>query len=132
MQRVLRRSTRKPDDAKENSALNNIQPEVTPRTKKVVKRRIVDTPSSDESPSPKSSRSNSVSPLSEKFSEKLSLSTPKTKLQLARKALVDNLEYRLPGREKEFEELSGYLNNIIEKEDSGSLYISGAPGTGSE
>jgi DNA replication protein DnaC len=132
MPRELRKSTRKLEDSKENSALNNIQPQVTPRTERKYKRRIVETPSSDESPSAKSSRSNSMSPLSEKFGEKLNLSPLKTKLQLARKALVDNLEFRLPGREKEFEELSSFLNNIIEKKESGSLYISGAPGTGSK
>ncbi|XP_055382672.1 cell division control protein 6 homolog isoform X2 [Condylostylus longicornis] len=36
----------------------------------------------------------------------------------------------LPGREKEFAELEQFLNQHIENETSGSLYVSGQPGTG--
>lgn len=131
MLRATRSSIKKAENVKENVATNNIQQKVT-TAKTKNKRRVVDSPSSDESSSPKSSRSNSMSPLSEKFSDQLNLTCSTSKFQSARRALADNSEFRLPGREKEYDELSIYLNNFIESEGSGSLYISGAPGTGSK
>lgn len=55
-----------------------------------------------ESPSPpKSSRSNSISPITERLSSKLRLSSPQAdegnKFRSARRALCDNSEFRLPG-----------------------------------
>lgn len=50
--------------------------------------------------------------------------------QSARKALHSSLPTTLPGREKELEELNTFISNHIEKEQSGTLYVSGPPGTG--
>jgi DNA replication protein DnaC len=130
MSRVTRSATKVVEDVKENVAINNIQPKVTPKKNK--RRLVIVDSSTDESPSPKSSRSNSMSPLTEKFADKLSLAKPKSQFQSVRRALADNSEFRLPGREKEFEELTSFLDNIMDSEGSGSLYISGAPGTGSK
>ncbi|CAO1394060.1 unnamed protein product [Diamesa hyperborea] len=57
-------------------------------------------------------------------------SIPENKFRSARKALCDNSGFRLPGRETEFEELTTFFNGIIDTKSSGSLYVSGAPGTG--
>lgn len=66
--------------------------------------------------------------------------TPPTQLRLlkptqsryssARKALTINGNYNLPGREKEIEELKSFIDELVSKRASGSLYISGHPGTG--
>lgn len=103
---------------------NVIQPKVkTPR-----KRKSPNKSDSDEL-TPKSSRSNSMSPFRDQFTSQLKLSSD-NQFRSARRALVDNFELRLPGREKEFKELSSFLTRIITTDGSGSLYISGAPGTG--
>ncbi|KAG5680715.1 hypothetical protein PVAND_010205 [Polypedilum vanderplanki] len=62
---------------------------------------------------------------------KLNVTTPKSnKFQLARRALADNLNFKLPGREKQFEELTSFLTELISTKSSGSLYVNGPPGTG--
>lgn len=122
MPRVNRSTACASQEAKENVAGNKIQ------SKKQRTKRGSSKSSSDESSPSKISRSSSsMSPLGEKLESKLKLSSD-NKFRSARRALVDNSEFRLPGREKEFDELSGYLNNLIETNGSGSLYISGAPG----
>lgn len=99
---------------------------------------VVSSPGSASSKSQFKSRSNSrssssLSPLAGHFARNLKLSTPKSKPIVSkpksvRRALVKNSDYRLPGREKEFDELTSYLKSIAEVNGSGSLYISGAPG----
>lgn len=55
---------------------------------------------------------------------------PKNKFQNARKTLSITETYNLPGREKELQELSDFLNSGLDEHKSASMYISGQPGTG--
>lgn len=50
--------------------------------------------------------------------------------QNARKALHSNFPTDMPGREKEIEEIKTFITNHLNNETSGSIYISGPPGTG--
>lgn len=103
MPRVTRSSLRPDSELKENREVNIIEETKTPKKKILKKRKSPsddDGSSSDSSSSPpKSSRSNSLSPFRNQFAQ---LSTGKdTKFRSARRALADNSEFRLPGREKE-------------------------------
>lgn len=84
--------------------MNIVEEAKTPKKKIIKKRKSPsddDDSSSDSSP-PKSSRSNSLSPFRNQFEQQLKLSTTKdSKFRSARRALVDNSEFRLPGREQE-------------------------------
>jgi hypothetical protein len=107
MPRVTRNSIRPDTEVKENIGTNIIETTKTPK-KRLTKRK---SPSDDDDGSssevsfsspPKSSRSNSLSPFRDQFAQQLKLSATKdTKFRSARRALVDNSEFRLPGREKE-------------------------------
>lgn len=135
MLRVTRSSCKKSSESKENLEYVEVTPKSKPRSKPTARKLKRDSPnscSSEDSSPPKSPRSSSLSPsLGNQFERQLLLSTPKsTKHRSVKRALVDNINFRLPGREKEFDELSSYINNIVETRGSGSLYISGAPGTG--
>lgn len=127
--RVTRSSAKSTVHSKENSAITAT--EKTPKTQRSPKRTYS---SSADSSSPKSSRSNSMSPINLTFADKLIISTPKgNNLRSARCALAlagNNDNLRLPGRENEYDELTTYLKDLIQTNCSGSLYISGAPGTG--
>lgn len=80
---------------------------------------------------------------------KLNLTSPKKKLtksssklkrkqlfsgnnlyQNARKALNSTFPIKLPGREKELDELQSFIRFHLDSKSSGSMYISGPPGTG--
>ncbi|XP_074110958.1 cell division cycle 6 [Cotesia typhae] len=52
------------------------------------------------------------------------------KYQSARKALHSSVPENLPGRESQLLELRNFIKQHLENETSGSLYISGPPGTG--
>ncbi|CAG5101744.1 Similar to CDC6: Cell division control protein 6 homolog (Homo sapiens) [Cotesia congregata] len=52
------------------------------------------------------------------------------KYQSARKALHSSVPENLPGRESQLLELRNFIKHHLENETSGSLYISGPPGTG--
>lgn len=122
MPRLTRNNSKVTHESKENLA---------EKPKKRISKRKSPTSTDSECSSPtKSSRSDSLSPFRNQFDSQLHLTTPKGKFRSARRALVDNSEFRLPGREKEFEELTGYFKNLIDNDGSGSLYISGTPGTG--
>lgn len=54
----------------------------------------------------------------------------KTKYQKARQILNTGETQNLPGREKEYAELEEFLRHHLESKTSGSLYVSGPPGTG--
>jgi hypothetical protein len=101
MPRATRNSVRL-DEVKEN--FEAIRIEKTPK-KRITKRKSPkddDETSEGSSSPPKSSRSNSLSPFRNEFAEKLQMSAGKeTKFRSARRALADNSEFRLPGREKE-------------------------------
>lgn len=128
MSRLTRSACKLGSELKENVSENSIKTKDTSKSSSKRKIKMRKSSSSDESSPSKSSRSNSVSPITNQLAEKLKISTPKPRS--ARRALAENAEFRLPGREKEFDELSSYLGNIINCNGSGSLYISGAPGTG--
>lgn len=127
MPRKTRKTSQISNESKENIILN----EVTRRSTRK-KRGIFETSESEESFSSPSkisrASSSSLSPLGEQFKSKLNVSETNTKYRSVRRALVGNSEFRLPGREKEFEELSSFFNELITNEGSGSLYVSGAPG----
>ena len=104
MPRLTRKSIRENSEVKENI---EVETKITPKKKKLVKRKIPsiiissDEEESESSP-PKSSRSNSLSPFRNQFSAQLNVTTPKSNnFRSARRALVDNSEFKLPGREKE-------------------------------
>lgn len=123
MPRITRSAVKTSPEAKENVDTEAVQQKS--------KRKSPKSSKSDEdgsSPTKLSRSSSSMSPLGDQFETRLKLSSPGSKYRSARRALVGNSEFRLPGRENEFDELSKYLNNLIETEGSGSLYISGAPG----
>lgn len=131
MPRVTRKSGLSKAESKENIVTVEVTPERKQPTRKSKRKSPSNSSNEDSSSPPKSTRSNSMSPLGSQFAEKLNLSTPKSvKKRSVKRALVDNVNFRLPGREKEFDELSKYINNIIDTDGSGSMYISGAPGTG--
>lgn len=123
MPRITRSTNSTCSLTKENIDSNVIKTEIKHRNYK----RKSPNKSDDSSPS-KSSRSSSLSPITNRFAEKLQVS--KQQPRSARRALVENADFRLPGREKEFDELSKFLDDIIRTNGSGSMYISGAPGTG--
>ncbi|VEN61219.1 unnamed protein product [Callosobruchus maculatus] len=50
--------------------------------------------------------------------------------QAARKALQSTVPVNLPGREKELDELRVFINDHLSNKTSGSMYVSGPPGTG--
>lgn len=50
--------------------------------------------------------------------------------QNARKALNSTLPLKLPGRERELDELQKFIRFHLDSKSSGSMYISGPPGTG--
>lgn len=52
------------------------------------------------------------------------------KYQTARKALHSTTPSSLPGREKEINELEDFIKEHLQKQSSGTMYISGPPGTG--
>lgn len=53
-----------------------------------------------------------------------------SKIVSARKALHSSVPTEMPGREKELSILKGFIRDHLENRTSGSLYISGPPGTG--
>ncbi|XP_011298004.1 cell division control protein 6 homolog [Fopius arisanus] len=53
-----------------------------------------------------------------------------SKYQNARKALHSSAPESLPGREKELAELEEFIKDHLKENKSGSLYVSGPPGTG--
>lgn len=55
---------------------------------------------------------------------------PKSTYQQARKALHSQFPTDLPGREKEIEEIKVFIEDHLNNNTSGSIYISGPPGTG--
>jgi cell division control protein 6 len=105
----------------------NIKIKLTRRSK----RKNDESFSSEDEISPeKSSRSeSSLSPIVEQIN-KVKISQEQNQFRSARRALVQNQNHSLPGREKEWNELIEYLEDHIQAEKSGSLYLSGAPGTG--
>lgn len=50
--------------------------------------------------------------------------------QSARRALHPTFATKMPGREKELEQLKEFIEGHLNNQTSGSLYISGPPGTG--
>lgn len=64
------------------------------------------------------------------FQSKRELFPKLHKYQTARKALHSTTPSTLPGREKEIKELQDFLREHLQQESSGTLYISGPPGTG--
>lgn len=64
------------------------------------------------------------------LNEEGSKTKEKTKYQNARRALTNNDNYNLPGRENELKRLQELIHTHVDSEKSGSLYISGQPGTG--
>ncbi|KAL1498354.1 hypothetical protein ABEB36_009167 [Hypothenemus hampei] len=54
----------------------------------------------------------------------------KYQYQTARKALHSNFPVELPGRENELKVIENFIQNHLENGSSGSIYISGPPGTG--
>ncbi|XP_046736632.1 cell division control protein 6 homolog isoform X2 [Diprion similis] len=53
-----------------------------------------------------------------------------SKFQSARQALHSSVSVNLPGREKELTELREFISDCLKNFSSGSLYVSGPPGTG--
>lgn len=66
----------------------------------------------------------------ERIPEKNAPLEPKNKFQNARRTLTVTETYNLPGREKELQELSDFMNSVKNECKSASMYISGPPGTG--
>ncbi|KAG5344014.1 CDC6 protein, partial [Acromyrmex charruanus] len=68
--------------------------------------------------------------LSEEEDEIISKPIGSNKYQNARKSLHGSITDNLPGREEELTKLQKYLLEHLDQKTSGSLYISGPPGTG--
>lgn len=113
---------------KENLDLNT---EKMKEVLKTPKKRASKTSEKPKGSPPKSPRISSLSPIAEKLREKLVINSPKSdnKFRSARRALCTTSS-SLPGREKEIQELVDFFNEIIDEKKSGSIYISGSPGTG--
>lgn len=68
--------------------------------------------------------------ITDRLANNLNIETPKAnKFSSARRALADNQNFRMPGREKQFEELTKLIDDTISSKSSLSLYINGPPGT---
>lgn len=96
-------------------------------------RKRTNSDESEESSPNKSSRSESLSPtITKLLHEQLTVTTPKStsksKYGSAKRALADNSNFRLPGRELQFEELTKFLNELIKSNRSASIYVNGTPG----
>lgn len=130
MPRITRQSVKNAAEVKENFIETKVEVQKTPKKDRNRKRESSSKSDTDESSPAKSSRSSSTSPLRERFANKLNVTSPRTSVAKARCALASKSDYRLTGREKEFDELTAYLRNLIDTKGSGSLYISGTPGTG--
>ncbi|XP_023298189.2 cell division control protein 6 homolog [Lucilia cuprina] len=91
--------------------------------------RLLDRLSIDEKPEEVSSPQ--ISPKKEKVKETSPKTTPvRNKYQNARRVLNSAECQNLPGREEQLEELRSFLREHLEAKKSGSLYVSGQPGTG--
>lgn len=68
--------------------------------------------------------------LSNILNDHLNVTTPKStnKFRSARRALADNSTLKLPGREAQYDELTLFLDELIDSKQSASLYINGPPG----
>lgn len=134
------------DDSKENIEIFNVNGNSVESTskslavniqKRMTKRNLKEDVSNSHtgvSPPKNPRKEGSVSP--DYLLRKLQLSSPepiikqKTKYQNARQALSFNTNHSLPGRENELQKLNDFLGKRISSKTSGSLYISGPPGTG--
>ena len=124
MSRLTRSKSQVSSAVKENIAVNQVKSDQKP-----VARKHKNQVEIDSSP-PKISRSSTDLSLSPLENQLCLVNLNDNKFRSARRALVDNSENRLPGRESEVAELTNYIKDIIKNKSSGSLYISGAPGTG--
>lgn len=111
-------------------AKENFKTPTKPKRTTKAKRKSPENSSNEESPTKSSRSSSSISPIADRMRKDLHITSEKNKFRSARRALVENQNYSLPGREKEWDELTEYLDEHIGEEMSGSLYMSGAPGTG--
>ncbi|KAH8364298.1 hypothetical protein KR084_005488 [Drosophila pseudotakahashii] len=70
------------------------------------------------------------SPTKEETPQKNLPSPPRNKYQNARRVLNSAETQNLPGREAQLQELREFFSSHLESQTSGSLYVSGQPGTG--
>lgn len=107
-----------------------------PKPKKAIKsrKRKSNTPDSSETENSSPNKSSKkiveeASPgLTDRLANQLTIDPPKSKFSSARRALTENSNFQLPGREKQFEELTSLINDTIKTKNSSSLYINGPPG----
>jgi len=66
----------------------------------------------------------------EKTEEHANHVKPKSQYRDARKALHSNSPTEMPGREREIEELTKFIEENLANDNSSSIYVSGPPGTG--
>lgn len=127
MPRITRKSLL---NSKENIADDLVN---TPKAKRGRPKKRKSSSSSSPSPpvnkSPKSA-SPTTTELSNQLIDKLNVTTPKStsKYRSARRALADNVNLKLPGRETQYDELASFLNELIDNKTSASMYINGPPG----
>ncbi|KAF5275688.1 hypothetical protein FQA39_LY06800 [Lamprigera yunnana] len=107
----------------ENLSTNNIVP--TTPTKQNTRAPVDVTP-----PKQKKMNENSCPTTPLTLLNKMTLNSPHKQLQNVRRALHSSVPTRLPGRDKELKQLKEFIITCIKNETSGSLYISGPPGTG--
>lgn len=120
----------------------------TPQKKNLRRTRKISTSSDSEESPTKESPTKDVSPAkikksdnvsgAESLIEKLNLKdekipdtpTRRTKYQNARQVLNSTETQNLPGRETEYSEIINFMETHLKNKTSGSLYVSGQPGTG--
>lgn len=105
----------------------------TPKAKRGRPRKRKNSEESPESSISKSPRSDSLSPtsnLTNKLIDQLNVTSPRStnKFRSARRALADNSNLKLPGREAQYDELTSFLNELIDNKTAASMYINGPPG----
>lgn len=103
-----------PEEIHETDTLKHSPPKQRkPATTKGSPTRLLERLSLEEPPSPESIQQKPLS----KFSN-------------AKKVLNGTETTKLPGRENELAQISGFLDSCLDDQKSGSIYISGPPGTG--
>lgn len=116
------RRTPKKDISDSEDSIDNNNIEVTPPKQKRYQSHI--------KTSPDGSATSLILKLKLETPTKESPKKTLSKYQKARKILNTNETQKLPGREKEYDQLMEFLLQNAEKKTSGSLYVSGQPGTG--
>ncbi|XP_024879785.1 cell division control protein 6 homolog [Temnothorax curvispinosus] len=115
-----------PSPPKQRRDKPHLQSPLTPST--LLNKLVLKSPEKESKLTPKKLFDSCFSEEESELTSKLVLGS--NRYQNARKSLHSSITEDLPGREEELTRLQKYLLEHLDQETSGSLYISGPPGTG--